>query len=169
MQKLNQLETIRNSTSSLKIKKPTLEKEDNWKTSLPKFHKLQTEASQFSVLDKDEDIKPGKNVKIPTPRFQRRTNTGNMYEDLIKDLNNSNEDLNKLTFDFISEDEDEDKLGEESKNFLKKFSMTLHEESAFLNRNKNKAIPISIVHVDSDSDNSDELDTDKEKYLELEK
>ena len=121
-------------------------------------------------MDKDEVIKPGKNVKVPTPRFQR-TNTGNMYEDLIKDLNNSNEDLNKLTFDFISEDEDEDedKLGEESKNFLKRFSMTNHEESAFLNRNKNKAIPISIVHVDSDSDNSDELDTDKEKYLELEK
>jgi len=81
-----------------------------------------------------------------------------MYEDLIKDLNNSNED-NKLTFDFISEDEDEDKLGEESKNFIKNFDLTIKEQSAFLNRNKKKSPSIIIV----DNSDDDDLLLDREK------
>jgi hypothetical protein len=86
-----------------------------------------------------------------------------MYEDLIKDLEKSNDD-NKLTFDFISEDEDEDKLGEESKNFIKNFDLTLKEQSAFLTRNQKKSPPIVMIDESDNSDDSDLL-LDKEKQL----
>ena len=77
------------------------------------------------MRDNDEDVKSV--AKVPTPNY-KRTNTGNMYEDLMKDLNNnSKEDLTALTFDFISEDEDEDVLGDESKNFIKNFDLTIKE------------------------------------------
>lgn len=59
---------------------------------------------------------------MQSPTEFKRTNTGNMYEDLIKDLN-QNEEPKKGTFDFISEDEEENNLGDVSKTYVQRFEM----------------------------------------------
>lgn len=77
---------------------------------------MKADANQYSYKDKDDEIKSFTKHEEP---IYKRTNTGNMYEDLIKDLN-SNESVtrNKFEFDFISEDNEEDNHGDDSKNFL---------------------------------------------------
>ena len=119
---------------------------------------MKADANQYSYRDKDDEIKSFNKHEEP---IYKRTNTGNMYEDLIKDLN-SNESVtrNKFEFDFISEDNEEDNHGDDSKNFIQKFEFQLtdHEKQKFLNRNKDqdkvdKVLPIVIIE---DSDNSDE-------------